>query len=82
METKETQIKEIIDYYKTAKLPKGVLKLNKYETIMDVSLFVKSHISIIESADMRNKSKQPYFDRLLELKKILDSLEQNEYHIP
>jgi hypothetical protein len=81
MATQETQIQEIIAYYKTAKLPKGVVKLDDYELIRDISLFVSSHISVIES-NMGEKSKQPYLDRLLELKQILDSLEQNEYHIP
>lgn len=65
-------IEELNSYYETKELPSGVVKLNEYETVYNLKMMVKSHLSIINNQSTNLKSKIPYIKRLLELKKILD----------
>lgn len=53
-------------------IPETPIVLDETTTIMNPSLFIKSHISYIEN-NLTNSRFQPYLDRLLKLKKILEN---------
>lgn len=63
------EITELEQFFKVAKLP-DTIKLNECSTIIDVSLFIDSHLSIVKAQNGKLRYK-PYLDRLNELKAIL-----------
>ena len=60
---------DLENYFKTATLPKQV-KLSQCETIIDVTKFVKSHISVLK-ANRGNSAYLPFWDRLNKLHELL-----------
>jgi len=70
LESWDLDITELGTYFKTATLPTDPVRLNQCSTITDVYLFVRSHLSIVETHN-GNKTFLPYLDRLKELKQYL-----------
>jgi len=64
-------IAELENYFASIKLPTQPLKLNRYSTITDCSLFIESHFATVK-ANNGNRTFLPYLNRLQELKKVLD----------
>jgi len=63
-------IAELENYFASIELPTQPIKLNRWSTITDCSLFIESHLAIVKA----NNGKQtflPYLNRLQELKQVL-----------
>lgn len=69
-ESLEQDIKELETYFSNIRLPAQPIKLNKCSTVIDCSLFIKSHFDIIYK-HKGNQTFLPYLNRLQELKKVL-----------
>ncbi len=65
------EIDDLLSFFETSDLPRGPVKLNDWETILDVTKFVNSHIQTVE-AHNGNIAYRPYLERLLQLKTILN----------
>jgi hypothetical protein len=63
-------IAELETYFAGIELPTQPVKLNRCSTIMDCSLFIKSHFATIK-ANNGNRTFLPYLNRLQELKQVL-----------
>jgi hypothetical protein len=68
----DTEIQEIENYFKSVKLPKEPIKLNKSETIKNCKEFIKNHLETIR-ANNGSKTFEPYLIRLKTVKKNLQS---------
>jgi hypothetical protein len=69
-ESREKDITELENYFASIELPTQPVKLNRYSTISNFSLFIKSNFSTVKA----NNGKQtflPYLNRLHELKQVL-----------
>ena len=62
-------VNKLKGFYDSVTLPSDPIKLGAY-TINNVDVFVKSHISIVESNN-GNETYKPYLNRLIQLKRIL-----------
>jgi hypothetical protein len=60
---------DIEQFFNSVSLPKEV-KLSKFETIIDVKKFVRSHLEVLKS-NSGNVAYMPFYERLLKLKEIL-----------
>ena len=69
-ESLEQDIKELETYFSNIRLPAQPIKLNKCSTVIDCSLFIKSHFDIIYK-HKGNQTFLPYLNRLQELKQVL-----------
>ena len=69
-ESLEQDIKELETYFSNIRLPAQPIKLNKCSTVIDCSLFIKSHFDIIYK-HKGNTTFLSYLNRLQELKKVL-----------
>jgi hypothetical protein len=65
----EKNITELEDYFERATPPTQPVKLNHWSTIIDYSLFIKSHLTIIK-ANNGKKTCIPYLNRLQEFKTL------------
>ena len=63
-------IKELVTYFNSIELPTEPIKLNKFSTIMDCSLFIDTHLATVK-ANNGNETFLPYLNRLQELKQVL-----------
>ena len=63
-------IAELETYFTNIVLPTRPVKLNRYSTITDCSLFIENHFSTVKRNN-GNKTFVPYLHRLQELKKVL-----------
>ena len=63
----DTEIQEIENYFKSVKLPKEPIKLNKSETIKNCKEFIKNHLATVKANNGR-KTFEPYLNRLKSLK--------------
>lgn len=66
----KTNIKELETYFNSIQLPNEPIKTDSYSTIIDVSKFIDSHLSIVKA----NQGKLyflPYLHRLQDLKQFL-----------
>lgn len=63
------EIESKITYFKFSDLPKSI-QLNKHTFISDVKKFVISHFQFVNTY-MGTDLALPYFDRLIELQKII-----------
>lgn len=61
---------ELEDFFKNAPLPSAPVKLNPWTTIIDISLFITSHLDVIK-VNNGIKNYEPYYTRLFELKRFL-----------
>lgn len=68
--TGQWNIKELENFFKNTTLPSPPVKLNPWTTIIDIPLFITSHLSIVKENNGIHNYK-PYFNRLLELKNYL-----------
>lgn len=66
----EQDITELETYFANIELPTQPVKLNKWSTITDCSLFIKSHFAAVK-ANNGNRTFLPHLNRLQELKHIL-----------
>lgn len=66
----EQDIKELETYFSNIRLLAQPIKLNKCSTVIDCSLFIKSHFDIIYKYK-ENQTYLPYLNRLQELKQVL-----------
>ena len=64
-------ITELYTFFEKAKVPEGPVKLGKGVTIINVRLFIESSLRTIKVHN-GNKTFEPYYDRLLALKKIIE----------
>ncbi len=65
-------ITELESYFASIELPTQPVKLNKFSTITDCSLFIESHLTIAR-ANNGNRVYLPYLNRIQELKEILST---------
>lgn len=66
------QIESLEQFFAKAQLPPGPLKLKQATNITDVAKMVESHMAIVKA--QRDKPRyKPYYDRLAELKAVLQS---------
>lgn len=73
---------EIINYFESKELPKGSVEINKWTKIFDVELFVNTHCNILKGKTS-DRSKLPYFHRLVQLKSYLEQVSEHiEFHNP
>ena len=63
-------ITELERFFQIIDLSAGPVRLDKCSMITDVSLFIKSHLSIVK-AQSGNERYRPYLERLRQLEKIL-----------
>lgn len=63
-------IADLENYFANIQLPTQPVKLNRYSTIKDCSLFIESHFATVKGNN-GNKTFLPYINRLQELKKCL-----------
>lgn len=63
-------ISKLEDYFAGIELPTQHIKLNKYITITDCSLFIESHFDTVK-ANNGKRTFLPYLNRLQELKQVL-----------
>lgn len=74
-------IAELENYFTNIELPTGPVKLNKYSTITDCSLFVESHFATVKGNNLSagqaggNRTFLPYLNRLQELKNKLSKID-------
>ena len=61
---------QLEEYFKSIELPKEI-RLNRWTYVTDVPKFVYSNISYLK-AHSGNMRFMPYYNQLIELKKILD----------
>lgn len=67
----EEDLNDIESFFEIAQLPHGPIYLDKCSTITDVSLFVRSHLSILR-AQKGNKRYHPYVGRLIQFKNSIN----------
>ena len=70
----DSEIKELEDFFKSIKLPKVPIKLNKSETIENCKEFITNHLATVK-ANNGKRTFEPYLNRLSEIKTILKKLE-------
>jgi hypothetical protein len=70
------EIEELETFFNNAIIPTQPLKLNAYSTIVDCSLFIETHLTIVR-ANKGNNVYLPYLNRLQELKKVLTTNSRN-----
>ncbi len=63
-------IAELENYFASIELPTQPVKLNRWSTITDCSLFVESHLATVK-ANNGKETFLPYLNRLQELKQVL-----------
>lgn len=63
-------IEELEKFFSSASLPVVPVKLNPWTTILNISLFIDSHLAVVKNYNGIPNYK-PYFNRLIELKKTL-----------
>lgn len=66
----EKDITDLENYFTGIILPAHPVKLNPFSTIIDVSLFIESHLATIK-ANNGKRTYLPYLNRLQELKQVL-----------
>jgi len=65
------EINELEQFFVESTLPDEPVKLDACTTITDCSLFVSGHLSIVNHSKSIQLA-QPYYDRLLKLKEIME----------
>jgi len=68
-------LQELEEFYKGRELP-ATAQLYKAIKIIDVPKFVDSHFTVLK-ANSHSKAFQPFYDRLILLKEILEKGEPN-----
>lgn len=70
--TESWDIAKLENFFKNTPLPSAPVKLNPWTAIIDISLFITSHLEVIK---LNNgiKNYEPYYTRLIELKNYLSS---------
>ncbi len=63
-------VPELKEYFSKKELP-ATLQVDRGNNIIDVKLFVASHLRVIES-NPDTKASKPFYDRLIELRNILE----------
>ena len=63
-------IAELENYFASIELPTQPIKLNRWSTITDCSLFIESHLATVK-ANNGKETFLPYLNRLQELKQVL-----------
>jgi len=66
------KLKELEEFFKSAKLPKEPIKLNEYTTINDVALFVSTNMDMFKE-QINNPLFAVYLDRVDELRRYINS---------
>ena len=64
------KLNELEAFFDSIDLPDDLIKLNQAETIIDCKKFVKSHLECLKG-QKGNKAYLPYYNRLIQLYKIL-----------
>jgi hypothetical protein len=64
------RFEQVEEFYKTATIPKGPIKLNKWSTIEDPQKFVDFHLNAIRK-HRGVRTYLPYFERLVEFMEYL-----------
>ena len=59
-------ITELENFFKNTTLPSPPVKLNPWTTIIDIPLFITSHLEVIKENN-GVKNYEPYYNRLTEL---------------
>jgi hypothetical protein len=67
----EEDMKDLKLFFEMNKPPQEPIKLDQCTTIIDVTLFIQSHLKIIESHS-RNVRFRPYLDRLIQFKNSIN----------
>jgi hypothetical protein len=67
----DNDIAELETYFASIELPTHPIKLNRYSTITDCSLFIESHFATVKENNGK-RAFLPYLNRLKELKQFLN----------
>jgi hypothetical protein len=70
LENWSNDIAELENYFASIELPTQPIKLNRWSTITDCSLFIESHLATVK-ANNGKRTFLPYLNRLQELKRVL-----------
>lgn len=65
-------LKQLIEFFDKQKLKNEPIRLNQATVISNPEKFVESHLNYLKS-NKGNRIYKPYFDRLLQLYKILNN---------
>lgn len=65
-------IADMEQFFKSVTLPEAPVRIDKCSRIINIELFIKTHLSIVKSQN-GNTRYIPYLDRLIELKRILSN---------
>ena len=65
------KLQDLEAFYSTVELPEEPIRLNQSAIIESPKMFVESHLNVLR-ANSGNERMIPYFDRLVELHKILN----------
>jgi hypothetical protein len=68
--TEYWDITDLENFFKNTPLPSPPVKLNPWTTIIDIALFIDSHLAIVKANNGIHNYK-PHFNRLLEFKNYL-----------
>jgi hypothetical protein len=66
------EVAELVTFFSIAKLPEAPVQLSECQTIVNVERFLSSHLETIKKHN-GNKTYQPYYDRLILFKKIIEN---------
>jgi hypothetical protein len=68
-----TTLNELEQFYKTAVLPSWPIELEQGTKIADIPKMIESHFTVLR-ANPNNKTYEPFFDRLVRLREIIQAL--------
>lgn len=78
-ESEQSKVGQLEIYFKNCQLPPVPFDLNPSHKILDFELFLNSHFSMLAKAKYPlNTIYRPSYDRLIELKAILEKGEQDQ----
>ncbi|MDN3205932.1 DUF6965 family protein [Algoriphagus sediminis] len=63
---------EVKSFFENCELPKAEIQLDLATRVLDVDLFVKSHLNFLER-NKENKKYYPYLDRLIHCKQLIEN---------
>lgn len=69
-QVKPWDISEIEQFFQSATFPAEPIKLDQCTTINNIRLFIDTHLEIVK-ANNGSPTYEPYFNRLIQLKKII-----------
>jgi hypothetical protein len=73
MEKWDEQIKTLEEFFETAEIPKGPIRVTSYAVVTDMSKLISSHLSIVKANNGKYTFK-PYLQRLMWVKRLIENI--------